>query len=495
MRFLSLLCCLLIWPQAGCAQEGSDPDISVNMAASHADPLIVDTLDRLETAYGGAALRNLKTLKIESDRRLAWPGQGQTADFVEFATDRMIKHFDLDARQGSVERWIAQSGNVYHNRYVIDGQGGASIDYFNMSVTRNDEASFARTFAPDYRMSDLLMAHQLIMDAPPLTHLGSQIYQGRDHDVLGFSLNPDGLEVQLYVGKKDGLVHRLVMERDIGTVNILFSDHHNKDGLVHATEMQVYIDETLVEYEDDLAFHPNSPVEALIRVDEDLSEPRTMMDTSEMTVDTLGPALFMVGQEDYSLFVQHDNALIGVNAYPGLKARYEALVEILSDPLPLRAVIVTHHHSDHMDGIDDAIEMGARLYVTEPTRTILEQERDDLQALDVQVMTDASRVGPFEIKLVTTGHAVQNAFVFHTDTQILFQDDHYHPQYVEGASRLQPTVYDLHDWLVTESGWTVRGLLSGHARKMESWVVFDTAVKSGSRDEICPSKRIICATM
>lgn len=69
-------------------------------------PEVQRVLDQIEHAYGGGDLRALRTVSLRADRRLAWPGQGQTADLVEFVHDRQHKHFDLKNRTGSVERWI-----------------------------------------------------------------------------------------------------------------------------------------------------------------------------------------------------------------------------------------------------------------------------------------------------------------------------------------------------------------------------------------------------
>ena len=103
---------------------------------------VSQVIDRMTAAYGGRALQELASISSYADRRLAWPGQGQTSAFVEYVHDRQLKHFDLKSRQGSVERWIDQNGNVYHNRYVVDQSGGAVIDYFEMSVERNEAAFF-----------------------------------------------------------------------------------------------------------------------------------------------------------------------------------------------------------------------------------------------------------------------------------------------------------------------------------------------------------------
>ena len=58
-------------------------------------PDVQSVLDRITERYGGETLLALQSIETWADRRLAWPGQGQTADFVEFVHDRHHKHFDV----------------------------------------------------------------------------------------------------------------------------------------------------------------------------------------------------------------------------------------------------------------------------------------------------------------------------------------------------------------------------------------------------------------
>ena len=73
---------------------------------------------------------------------------------------------------------------------------------------------------------------------------------------------------------------------------------------------------------------PNVPANDHLIRDNGLVEDPLRVDQSEMTVQTLGPDVYLVGQEDYSLFVAHDGGFIAVNPYAGLQERYDALREI-----------------------------------------------------------------------------------------------------------------------------------------------------------------------
>ena len=244
---LNILCAALLLVAGHSLAESSQP------ASVPAD----DVLDRLATAYGGKQLADLRSVTIESDRRLAWPGQGQTAGFVEYVTDRLTKHFDLENEAGSVERWTHQNGNVYHNRYVANGTGAFTIDYFDMSVEADRESGYWQSFNVDYRSSDLLLAHFMTTEDPDITYVGKETYQGRVHDVLEFSIIPETPRVRLYVSQNEGLIRRVFMDREIGPVNLLFSAHSKAGGVTYAGETHVFLGDTLTEYDYRLTVTPN----------------------------------------------------------------------------------------------------------------------------------------------------------------------------------------------------------------------------------------------
>ncbi len=196
------------------------------------DPRIDQAIARMTAAYGGDALKNLRTVSMKIDRRLAWTGQGQTADFVNFVSDRQHKVFDVQAQRGSVERWVNQNGSVFHNRFVVASDGAAVIDYFTMSKRPSEQGNYWRFYNGDYRSSDLLMAHMLATNPPAVKYERQETYRGIEFDVLGFEVLAETQRIEIFVSREDGLIHRAIMNRPIGPVNIIFSSHRKTEGIV-----------------------------------------------------------------------------------------------------------------------------------------------------------------------------------------------------------------------------------------------------------------------
>ncbi|MEL6543138.1 MAG: hypothetical protein AAFQ82_00830 [Myxococcota bacterium] len=476
--------CVLLVVSFGCsAAKATSP-----VHSPQTDPL-AEVVSGLRKAYGASALRGLKTVTIKSDRRLAWPGQGSTAGFVEFATDRLYKHFDLQRKWGSVERWIHQSGNVYHDRQVLNGSGAYRVDYGEMTVAETESRGFDYDFAGDFRLSDTLLAMRIADGTAPTQFLGTQHFMGRAHAVLEVELAPEREPLRVFVDGELGLIHRVEIERSMGTVNLVFDGHTEQDGLRFATENRAYLGDILVEYENNLKMSFNTPVDAEIAV-EPLGAPRPMFDTSKMSVQRLADDVYLVGQEDYSLFVEHEGHFIIVSTYPGVAERAAALESNLGRELSFSFAVVTHHHDNQLEGIKGAIALGAKIAATAETEKKL-KKNSQVTADDLLILKDGSQLGPLSVWVKPTGHAIENAFVFHRASGVLFQDDHYHALHRDHGTRAQPTAIALHGYLERSSN-PVRLLVSGHAGKAERWEVFEAQVEKAKRAPWCPSGRKIC---
>jgi len=466
---------------------------SASQGQSPAPTPLAATLRRLTAAYGGQALLKLKTVSIQSDRRLAWPGQGHSAAFVNFVHDRQIRHIDLINEVGLVERWIDQNGNAFHSFTEITARGGRAGDLFAMTAQAQPEASFLASFAPDIRSVDLLMAHRLATGKTAATHQGTAYVHDQVHDLLTATLLEGSPEMTIYVGRQSGLISQITLTRCIGEVVLAFDQPRTQGGVTYAAETHVFLNQTLVEFEQETQVSVNTDISTLTTITLPLRTPPMSVDHTAMTVDEIAPGLYHVGQDDYSLFAQTDAGLVVVNSASGLLARYDALAAHLGRRPALTHAIATHHHSDHMDGIEVALDLGATIMVTGAAReTVTTRQQFTAYSDRFETMTDRMDLGPFTIHLAGTEHASENAFVYHGASGALFQDDHYHGLYTDEPTRVQRSALTLRS-ILGERGVEVSLLLSGHARKAEQWALFEKSATRPDAGDLCPTRRPICA--
>ncbi|MEL7313244.1 MAG: MBL fold metallo-hydrolase, partial [Pseudomonadota bacterium] len=247
-----------------------------------------------------------------------------------------------------------------------------------------------------------------------------------------------------------------------------------------------------VEYADEIHMRFNSVDANNISVEADLQAPAPMVDQSEMTADALGNGVYQVGQEDYSLFALHDDGWMVVNGFAGLPDRLAAANAETGSERQMSHVVLTHHHSEHIDGLDEAIALGATIVISPETEKYLESEREDFDSLDTLIVGDGDRLGPLRFILGSTSHASDILFVYAEPSKTLFQDGHYHALLEQGPSRIQPSAVEMHA-IVSASGLDVDWLVSGHAKNAERWETFEQGIAEQDPLNKCPSGRAICS--
>ena len=257
-------------------------------AAAHATRS--DTVvNRMLSAYGGAALRDLERIETVSQRGVAWPGQGQTVDFVEFADDRVIKALDLANRRGSIERWTLQNGNFYHGREIVDENGLRVIDYGAGHYTLDEDGSFASAFAGDWRGLDLLIAKR-VFDEPSVIQSSRDSYYG-GHPTRIVTIEPEegAQHFEAFISKRDGLIRRVSFEGGLGTVDLIWSGHRPNGRFIHAAASQLLADGRTIEIERLVSVKINPALDDFLDVEPNLTPQPDMIDTSTMTVEELAP--------------------------------------------------------------------------------------------------------------------------------------------------------------------------------------------------------------
>ncbi|MEO1172552.1 MAG: MBL fold metallo-hydrolase, partial [Myxococcota bacterium] len=363
------------------------------------------------------------------------------------------------------------------------------VDYALMTVSDVPKQTYASAFAGDFRFSDLLLAHHVVTHADAVSGAKPVTYLGRRHHRLAVRMAAEEKPFDVYVDAETGLLTRVEIQRPFGLVNVIFSRHARSDGVRYAKENRSFLGDRLVEYDTDCTVTVNQDIGAAIRVEESLRPAPEMVDTSTMTVDRLGPDLYLVGRDDYSLFVEHAGRFIAVSTYAGFGARVDALGAELGRDIELSDVIVTQHHDDQLAGVEEAVKRGASLWVTGEARKVL-AATSRAEGAAVRVLAEEQSIGPLTVFVRATGHAQESAFVFHERRGVLFQDL-YHALYRNRANWAQPTAIAMHRMLV-EWSWPVRVLVSGHGRKAEAWSAFEAAVERSAPRPMCPSQREIC---
>jgi glyoxylase-like metal-dependent hydrolase (beta-lactamase superfamily II) len=152
-----------------------------------------------------------------------------------------------------------------------------------------------------------------------------------------------------------------------------------------------------------------------------------------------GFTVMFVEFRDFVAAFDAPEAFVGLEAIPGSRpstsvaAEYRSLIERTFPEKPLRYVVVSHHHGDHLGGIRELAAKGATVIVAPEHRAAaaaaLGKEGTIETVSDLRTLSDGSR--SLEIRNAGRNpHTDANLFVWLPAERVLFQGDLFY--YSEG---------------------------------------------------------------
>lgn len=446
------------------------------------------TINRVADAYG---IDKLKTIRIYSDLRFGWIDQGYTPGYVELP--QMVKDLKIDLEKGwgSEESWGGIQ-NPYTLRDFNTDDGVTSLYYGTNRHSIDPEGTYYRRFHGEIKSSDTLLAYELSNRKDETAFKDSLTYKGRPHTVLTLSI-PNWAPMDLYIDDKTGYITK--MERDTGGMRMRyqFADFRKTKGVTYAQNFDFYVDDFFSEYAKERWIEVNKVKPKTFTIDRGMPYEPERVDTSEMTVEPVGNLIHHVGQGGgYSAFIDAGDHVIAVGGNGGFKERYEAYAEALGEAAkPLRTVIATHHHGDHLAGMSEAKALGSKFIVPKMAVESVKRHAETITDADITVLTDTLDLGPVQIHNIATNHVGSFALVYVPSDKTIFQVDHYTGRFKDAPSYVNPAAYSLYE-NVQALGLDVDYILDGHGRKAEPWSVFQKAVDTFYVAGPCPSGRKIC---
>ena len=449
-------------------------------------------IDKVVNAYGGARFESLKSITIHSDLRSRGVEQGYTAGYDELPQMKKILKIDLINQRGSVESWGGPL-NPYNMR-LFNMDGGVAMVWYDKNEYRLiREKTYYGQFGGEIRASDTMLAYELTTRPDAATYKRKETYVGLPHDVVELVI-PDWPVMALYINSDTGHITKMVRETDNGALKYQFGNFKKTGGITYANDFHFYVNDFLSEYAKSRKIEVNNVRAKTFELKRGIREEGEAVDQSEMSVDAVGNRVHQVGQTGaYSAFIEADDYLIAVGGSAGLKDRYEAYkAERGADIKPLRYMIVTHHHGDHLAGMKDASGLGATFISPKmAVESVKKHAGDGLTDSDMLVLDKQMTLGPVEIHDIATAHVGSFALVYVPEDKIVFQVDHYGGYYKDGPSAANRSAATL-KIEIDRLGLDVDIILSGHHRKAEPYTMFLTSLKSYYRPGPCPTKRAIC---
>jgi glyoxylase-like metal-dependent hydrolase (beta-lactamase superfamily II) len=230
-----------------------------------------------------------------------------------------------------------------------------------------------------------------------------------------------------------------------------------------------------------------------------MKEEAERIDTSEMLANRISDSVYHIGQNNgFSIFVDTGDEIVAAGGYPGLKDRFDRFKQESGIHKPLGHQIVTHHHTDHLGGLGEALNLGARLVTVEDNveaiRAAVAAEIQDGQFLKIDdrltLGTGRQRV---EIYEVATIHAASFLVTYVPAQKLIFIADHLNSPYRAGVPTANLNTVTMYNAL-QKLDIDINRILVAHGARVFDWKDMREAVNQYSEQD-CPDSKPVCSTM
>jgi len=390
---------------------------------------------KVTQAYGGEKLVKAKNLTIHESYKSAMFGQSETPESLNLRKVVQTSILDFESNTAEVTQKFAQREiDFYFRKIYKNGQ------FFNINLVNDsypEPQTTSRFQATGYIMliNDIGLARLLIENPNEVAVQNDIVLANIAYDNLQMKL-PNGLKLSLYIDKSTGRIrHSIRHHRTYGKIRTDFSNYQQVDGLTYASETEVFYGKDLAMVTLNREVQVNQVLENSFAQVELFHQHSPDLYPLEMTVRNIGENVYLVGKGAvHSIFFVEGDLVYGAESYAGVMDRFKALEKKLNKKLKLHSLVVTHHHSDHISGINELASSDAQIVTVAEHLPVLQDKLKEPQPLSRFTIVDQAvklANGKVQVFDITTAHSEHNLLFYIPAEQLLFVADHYRSSYKE----------------------------------------------------------------
>ncbi len=412
-------------------------------------PLLADEkaqriIDKAVTAYGGEKLLQLKNIMLQ-DKLMhfsKWQsGHGLQGEMISYLSEQQIAlKIDFVHQRKAFKRATlpivgGHSSDSPEAIHRLFSQGkGYSIDHVLMQYTPSERISFENVDLGLSQQLDTLIVRNLHKDKQSSEWTDIAYIQGQAHDVISVHKGTKH-EYVLYLNQQTGYLSRVFKTRNGQRVSYDFMDHQNSQGVVWAKRLFVGTEQGPLYHTDARTVKVNKLEHLSFNVPEGYRQrPKVSpVDVSTRTLRELGSGVYYVGKEwSYTLFVDVGEYVVSAGAWQmdadskDWLSNVELFRQLTKNDKPIKQHLVTHHHTDHMMGLDDIVRQGSQLLVhTNDVTAVQAHLQHQLSAEQTKAITSYESLagGKIQIYDVANSHANHNLVMYLPEHNLLFTED------------------------------------------------------------------------
>lgn len=404
---------------------------------------LTDTMNQYSTVLSGSAEQGLESMSFSQHQ-------------IELKIDLLNKR---KAFNQATFRLVGNHGTdvptVMH-RIFADGKGYV-VDHALQQFYQSQRINYENADLGTSLLIDTLLVKQLDRDRNLSQWIDTAFIQGQPHDVLKV-YNKEVLETTsldseiviepvkthkytVYVNQTNGYLTRLVKERGGQLISYDFVQHQQTQGITWAKQLLVASAKQTVYHTDSrqISFSPSvdeSEKSQIFQLPTDYkaSPNKQYLDVSQLTIRQLAKDVYFVGQDwGYTLFIDIGSYYISVGAWQmergdqAWQKAFDLLKSTTGKNNPVRKHIVTHHHNDHMMGLQQILDQGASLIVHSSDVASVQQHLTEklpnkrIERVSSSLTTlENEKIILFD---VPNSHASHNLVIYLPHAKLLFTED------------------------------------------------------------------------
>ncbi|MEP5764156.1 MAG: MBL fold metallo-hydrolase [Halieaceae bacterium] len=474
--------------------------ITASWAIAADEPEQLDTLiDQLAAAYGGDAFAGISGYQITERYMAPASGQSWSPALVDIGRVNQQLVHDLDSGKLYFENWFVGRAGVAPAITVVNGDDAWAVNLRNQSYGAAASADPYVIAGGTMRTTDTLLARELLKSREQAEYLGGSLFMNRQHAMVKMPF-PQSPDLTLYIDTETHLISRMTRDNpQLGLLDYVFNDHRVENGIARAgrVDFSVAGDPNLIGADREISFRAAATNNRIFELPTGLEREGERIVDTEMQVNRLAANVYHVGQNGgYSIFVDTGSEVIACGGYAGLSQRFDRFQSESGSHRPLRYQVVSHHHQDHLGGVDEALSLGATLVTVEgniePILDVSKLKPESGRFLTVnQRMTLGSGKGRVELYDVSTVHANSNLLFYVPATRTLFMADHFGTPYAEGVPVASRNTVSMEEAL-QPLDINFNKVVTAHGARVFSSRDFTSSVKA-FRDYDCPEDRPLCS--
>ncbi len=457
-----------------------------------------ELIARVVDAYGGESLTGITGYRIAEKFLTLTVGQSHSPTLQEIAESSQVLNMDMANKRSAYDTWFYGRDGGFQGNTISDGETGTAVNHRTKKIGEAGNADPYVFAGGTMRTSDAVLVYELSKTADKATLGEDAMYQNRKHHVVTMPF-PSSPDLNLYIDAETFLVSKMLRNNpQLGALDYVFSDYRKDKGITYAgsTQFSIAGAPNLISKQRKIEFNPQF-AEATFAVPEGFEAESERTDTSEMAATKISDRVYHVGQGNaYTLFIDTPTGLVATGGYAGLANRLEYFREQSDNFKPLSYQVVTHHHSDHIGGLAEALSAGAKLITVENNVAALTAGVDPAPSTaDFLLANNRMTLGDgrnrVEIYEVSTSHSSGYLVVYVPASKTIFIADHLGSPFVSGTPvATQGTVTMLA--ALDELGIDIDRISTAHSARIFSMKEMRDSVREYSANE-CLNDRPVCA--